>query len=150
MHGVNGFHLRNSYDDEIGMQAGNPWKLLFSRRYRPELLVSSLVAFFSQINVSAHANLVQDANTYRLRKFFITCFILGLMSYPSPFVDCGTSYNPAKRCSTSVLQGINAILFYVPVIFSSLGTGQAASLLAAVAVCFPLPNLCIACANEVL
>ena len=37
------------------MQAGNPWKLLFSRQYRPELLVSSLVAFFSQINVRPHA-----------------------------------------------------------------------------------------------
>ncbi|KAK9917613.1 hypothetical protein WJX75_006499 [Coccomyxa subellipsoidea] len=65
---------------DYSMKAGKPWKLLFSRQYRPELLVSSLVAFFSQIN------------------------------------------------------GINAILFYVPVIFSSLGTGQAASLVAAVAV----------------
>ncbi|CAL8465121.1 g4656 [Coccomyxa elongata] len=61
-------------------KAGNSWRLLFSRKYRPELLVSSLVAFFSQIN------------------------------------------------------GINAILFYIPVIFSSLGTGQSTSLVAAVAV----------------
>lgn len=41
----------------------------------------------------------------------------------------------AKKRIVLVLQGINAILFYVPVIFSSLGTGQAASLVAAVAVC---------------
>lgn len=40
----------------------------------------------------------------------------------------------AKKRIVVELQGINAILFYVPVIFSSLGTGQAASLVAAVAV----------------
>ncbi len=31
-------------------QAGDPWRLLFSRGYRAELLVASCVAFFSQIN----------------------------------------------------------------------------------------------------
>ena len=31
-------------------QAGNPWRLLFSRAYRAELLVGASVAFFSQIN----------------------------------------------------------------------------------------------------
>ena len=36
------------------MQMNKPWKLLFSRQYRPELLVGSLVAFFSQINVRLH------------------------------------------------------------------------------------------------
>ena len=31
-------------------QAGNSWRLLFSRGYRAELLVGASVAFFSQIN----------------------------------------------------------------------------------------------------
>ncbi len=42
---------------------------------------------------------------------------------------------------TMCAQGINAILFYIPVIFSSLGTGQSTSLIAAVAVRFVSPYL---------
>ncbi len=33
------------------VQAGNAWRLLFSRKRRAELVVSCAVAFFSQINV---------------------------------------------------------------------------------------------------
>ena len=36
----------------ILVQAGNAWRLLFSKGFRPGLVISISVAFFSQINVS--------------------------------------------------------------------------------------------------
>ena len=41
------------------MQAGNPWRLLFSRDYRAELLVGASVAFFSQINGASRPNILE-------------------------------------------------------------------------------------------
>ena len=44
----------NEVPEPIGfglLQAGNAWRLLFSRERRAELVVSCAVAFFSQINV---------------------------------------------------------------------------------------------------
>lgn len=47
-----GVHRLHWLDLEMAavVQAGNPWRLLFSRGYRAELLVGASVAFFSQIN----------------------------------------------------------------------------------------------------
>jgi len=43
-------HARTGCLQPPHAQAGDPWRLLFSRGYRAELLVASCVAFFSQIN----------------------------------------------------------------------------------------------------
>lgn len=42
--------MLGSLTQSLSAQAGNPWRLLFSKGYRAELLVGSCVAFFSQIN----------------------------------------------------------------------------------------------------
>lgn len=54
-----GVYLEQWYSVMGDLQAGSPWKLLFSRKYRPEMLVSTLVAFFSQINVRQQKCLCQ-------------------------------------------------------------------------------------------